>query len=138
MRVLLLLSALLILQQAVASNGNADKVITVRIEESGIILVGRDTVTTENLSRYIQERLFKSYLGTGKMHNRISFSKGSENIPALVTDIVIKEIKEGQQRALRQLCAEKYKKQYERLTSHQQWKLQKLYPVLFQTDYTTN
>jgi hypothetical protein len=138
MRVLLFLSTIVIFQQAIAGNGLADKVIAVRIEESGIILVGRDTVTTENLSRYIQERLFKSYLGTGRMHNRISFSKSSENIPALVTDIVVKEIKEGQQRALRQLCAEKYKKQYEKLSNHQQEKLQKLYPVLFQTDYTTN
>jgi hypothetical protein len=60
MRVLLLLSAMLIFQEAIASNGNADKVIAVRVEESGIILVGKDTVNTENLSRYIQERLFKS------------------------------------------------------------------------------
>jgi hypothetical protein len=66
------------------------------------------------------------------MHNRISFSKGSENIPDLVTEIVLKEIREGQQRALRQLCAEKYKKQYDNLSKHQQEKLKKLYPVLFQ------
>ncbi len=133
MRMLLLLCGLLFFQHAFAGNG--EKIIYVTIDESGIIRVGRDTVDTEHLAKYIQERLFKSYLGTGKMYDRINFKKENEQVADTVAAIVIKEIKEGQQRALRQICTEKYKKLFEELDSGRQRKIKKQFPVLFQTDY---
>jgi hypothetical protein len=133
MRILVLLCCILFFHHAFAGNG--EKVIYVTINESGIIKVGRDTVDTEHLAKYIQERLFKSYLGTGKMYDRINFKKENEQVTDTVAAIVIKEIKEGQQRALRQICTEKYKKLFGELDKARQKKIKKQFPVLFQTGY---
>lgn len=113
----------------------ADKILLVEVDEIGIITVNRDTVGSDLLSRYIQERLFKSYMGTGRMHSKIKFSKTNDNVPEIVIQVVLKEIKEGQRRALTELCLLKYKNRYENIEQKKQDKLKKLFPVLFQTDY---
>jgi hypothetical protein len=112
-----------------------EKVILVIVDESGTIAVGRDTISSDDLAKYIQERLFKSYMGTGKMYDKILFSRASNNVPEEVTEVVLNEIKEGQRRALRELCTQKYKILFENITKKQQAKLKKQFPVLFQTDF---
>ena len=113
----------------------ADKVILVIVDESGIISIGRDTVSSDELARYIQTRLFKSYMGTGSMYDKILFARANDKVPELVAEVILHEIKEGQQRALTELCLQKYENRYENISSRQQAKIKKQFPVLFQTRF---
>jgi hypothetical protein len=113
-----------------------EKILLIKVDKTGQIAVGRDTVSSGDLAPYVQERLFKSYLGTGKMHDRIKIEKTDADVPDMVTEVVLKEIQEGQRRALTELCLQKHKKLFADLTTKQQEKLKKQYPVLFQTDFT--
>lgn len=134
MRFVFLLLSLLLLQRADAKT-SGDKVLIVILDNTGIVKIGRDTVALDNIAKFVQERLFKSFLGTGKMHDRILFAKEKGMEDEAMVEMVMKEIKEGQVRALRQVCTEKYKKLFERLDNGQQNKVRKQFPVLFQTDY---
>lgn len=133
MRTLLLSVLLVLATQAKATNRlQGEKILQVTITESGIITVGRDTVDSENLARYIQERLFKSYLGTGRMYDRIILSQQTESTPDMVTDVVIREIRQGQQRALTQVSLQKYRNTFDKLDDKKKSKLKKMFPILFQ------
>jgi hypothetical protein len=112
----------------------ADKIITVKVNSSGMITVGRDTIGSDDLALYIRERLFKSYTGTGKMYDGIRFVIEG-NPQAAVTEVVLKEIANGQKKALIELCIEKYKRVFEDISTRQQGKIRKNFPVLFQTNY---
>lgn len=113
----------------------AEKVLLIRVDEIGLIMVGRDTVGSDQLARYIQERLFKSYMGTGQMHDRIKLEKADAEAPQPVMEVVMNEIKEGQEKALRELCLQKFRKTFEMIDKKKQDKLKKQFPVLFQTSY---
>lgn len=112
-----------------------EKILLVQVNEIGIITVNRDTVGSDLLARYIQERLFKSYLGTGKMHSRIKLQKTDGNVPDMVTEVIIKEIKDGQQRALTEVSLQKHNRSFGSLDKRKQDKLKKLFPVLFQESF---
>lgn len=137
MRLLLLFFTILSIDMPLHASTRlpAEKTLLVSVDESGTIRVGRDTVSSDDLARYIQERLFKSYTGTGNMHDKIKFSVASDNVPGIVVDVVLKEIQEGQRRALTELCLEKYSDHFEKIDKRKQDKLRKQFPVLFQTDY---
>ncbi len=109
-----------------------EKVLLIQVESSGLIRVGRDTIGSDNLARYVQERLFKSYMGTGEMHDRIRLEKADASVPGPVIDVVIAEIRSGQERALRELCTQKYNRSVASLDPKKQDKLRKKFPVLFQ------
>lgn len=113
-----------------------EKSLQINVDEIGIISVGRDTVSSDELARYIQERLFKSYMGTGKMYSKIKLIKTDGNVPEMVMEVVLNEIKTGQQRALKELCLQKHKDFFENISERQQAKLKKQFPVLFQTNYS--
>lgn len=117
-----------------AANPLADKIIIVNVNTAGIISVGRDTISSDDLALYIRERLFKSYTGTGKMYDGIKLVKDGEP-ENVVFEIVRKEITNGQKKALNELCLEKYKRLFEDISSRQQQKIKKNFPVLFQTTY---
>ena len=121
-------------KKANASTPLANKIITVKVNTAGIISVGRDTISSDDLALYIRERLFKSYTGTGKMYDGIKLIKDGEP-ESIVFEIVRKEIVNGQKKALNELCLEKYKRLFEDISSRQQDKLKKNFPVLFQTTY---
>jgi hypothetical protein len=125
---------LLTINSSAISNPSAQKVITIKVNQSGIISAGRDTISSDDLANYIRERLFKSYTGTGKMYDAIKLIKDGEP-QAIVFEVILKEIVNGQKKALTELCLEKYKKLFENISSRQQAKLKKNFPVLFQTTY---
>lgn len=112
-----------------------EKILHIKVNESGAISVGRDTLLADDLARYIQHRLFKSYTGTGEMQNKIKLERTSNDVPDIVIDVLVKEIQEGQRRALTELCLLKYKKLFDNIEQRKQDKLKKQFPVLFQTDY---
>ncbi len=112
-----------------------EKILHIKVDEAGTISVGRDTLLADDLAQYVQKRLFKSYTGTGEMHSKIKLEPTSNNVPDTVVDVVIKEIQEGQRRALTELCLLRYKKLFSDIEQRKQDKLKKQFPVLFQTDY---
>ena len=130
--VVLAISLLCAIPRVYAANTPAEKILQVSVTETGLIYVGRDTVSADNLARYIQDRQFKSYLGTGQMQGEIRFAPTAA-VPETVIDVVKHEIEEGQQRALTELCLARYKRKFESLDNRQQAKLRRQFPVLFQT-----
>ena len=112
-----------------------EKIIEIRLDENGSINVGRDIVGSDDLAFYLAERLFKSYLGTGQMQDKIILSTAGNNVPDMVLQVIINEIKAGQKKALTKLCLEKYKVFFENIDVKKKEKLKKQFPVLFQTDY---
>jgi hypothetical protein len=134
MRFVLLIIAIISSTTAQAGNTGSEKILTVSIDEFGIIKVGRDTVSSEFLSRYIQERLFKSYIGTGHMYDKIRVEK-MEQVADVVVETITKEIKDGQQKALTQLCVHRFRKKFEDLDTRKKDKLKKQFPVLFQENF---
>lgn len=136
MRALLLLLAIMPSLNVSASNKlPAEKILQVTVNEMGTVTVGRDTVNADDLAKYIQERLFKSYMGTGQMHSKIKFVKANDNVPDMVTEVILKEIQNGQQRALTELCLQKYKNFFDKIEKRKQDKLKKQFPVLFQSNF---
>ena len=112
-----------------------EKILLVTVDETGNIKVNQDPVGSDDLANYIQERLFKSYTGTGKMHSNIKLMKLSNKVPDMVTQVVTNEIKDGQKKALVQVCLLRYNKLFDSLDKKKQEKMLKLFPVLFQTDF---
>lgn len=129
---LLLMLGVITLQQANTTTAGNKPGLEVKVHESGTITVGRDTIGSDELARYIQVRLFKSYMGTGQMPVGIFVTKLSNNVPAVVMEVVIKEVQEGQRRALTEVCLDKYKRLYESIDKKKKSRLQKQFPVLFQ------
>lgn len=137
MRLISILFAFFLCQVANAKGPlPGEKILLVRVDEAGNIKVGRDTVGSDQLARYIQERLFKSYMGTGKMYDRIKFEKEDAAVPEAVTDVVLTEIKNGQSKALQELCLQKFNKTFETIEKKKQARLKKQFPVLFQTSFS--
>ncbi len=116
-------------------NYPGNKILLVTVTETGIVTVNRDTVDADHLAPYIQERLFKSYLGTGQMHDAITLKPAGGNVPEMVITVIIKEIKEGQKKALTEVSLQKYRKTFDGLDKRKQDRLKKLFPVLFQSDF---
>jgi hypothetical protein len=137
MRMTLFLLIAVVQVQLVLATGNFSKPgLEVKVHETGTITVGRDTINSDELARYIQTRLFKSYLGTGQMPVGIFVTKVNENVPQVVIDVVVKEVQEAQRRALTEVCLDKYKRLYPDIDKKKQNRLKKQFPVLFQTTYS--
>jgi hypothetical protein len=110
------------------------KIITVTIDDKGHVFIGKDTLTSMELPDEIQNRLWKSYLGTDKMYDAIHLDFKGE-VPMNTKDNIKKAIHEGQKKALTDLCLQKHKKLFDDLNGNQQRKIRKQFPVLFQKDY---
>ena len=112
-----------------------EKILHLKINEKGTVSFGRDSVYKENLAGYIQERLFNSYISTGKMYSSIKLEKSTIDVPDSVLLLAAREIQEGQKRALKDFCLDKYKKLYENIDPKDKEKIQKKFPVLFLKEY---
>ena len=110
------------------------KSITVTVDQKGWIFIGKDTLTTDQLAEELQKRLWKSYLGTGKMYHAIHLEHAGE-VLADIEKNVKKAINEGQQKALTDICLQLHKKLFEDLSHRQQRKIRNQFPVLFQQNY---
>ncbi len=107
------------------------KILAVSVDKNGQIYMGRDTLSLDRLPYEVQERLFKSYLGTGKMYDQIQFQRMGDVLPTIIHSTT-EAIKDGQQKALREYCVSKYSCPFDKLKANQQVKVRKQYPVLFQ------
>lgn len=112
-----------------------EKVLLIRADGNGSVFIGRDSLDHEGVARYVQERLFKSYLGTGKMHDKIRIQWLDPDVTDAVKESVINSIKSGQKKALTELCLQKFEKLYDSIDAKKQEKLKKQFPVLFQENF---
>ena len=110
------------------------KIITISVNEKGWVMIGRDTLTIDQIPDELQKRLWKSYLGTGKMYDAIHL-EFIDQPPAVIQKSAREAIKEAQRKALIDISLQKHEKKFEDLSSRQQQKIKKHFPVLFQTSY---
>jgi hypothetical protein len=116
--------------------GERSRIIKLKVDGSGLISDGLVTISSDDLANYISERLFKSYMGTGKMYDRILVEKVNGEPEPEILQILLKEITSGQKKALTDLCLHRYSKPFETLKGKQQAKIRRQFPVLFQHDFT--
>lgn len=101
---------------------------------SGSVIIGKDTLSSEALAKELQNRLWKSYLGTGKMQNSIQLTFSGEVLMG-TRGAVMDAILEGQQLALKDVCLDRHKTLFENLNESQKTRIKKMFPILFQTSY---
>ena len=109
-----------------------EKILEFSINGAGKIISMGDTLAADKIVHYVQERLFKSWIG-GKMYSRIRVINSASD--EITKDLLIKEIQEGQRQALIAVCLESFRRRYENLDPKKQEKLRLNYPALFQTEY---
>lgn len=110
------------------------KIITVIVDAQNGMFIGRDTVETETIPAILSERLWKSYLGTGKMYDAIKVTIRGEVLMG-TRGAVYDAIQQAQQLALKKICLQKYKHLYEELSAAQQRKVRSGFKVLFQQTF---
>ena len=113
---------------------NPKKIIVVSANEKGWVMIGKDTLTIDQLTDELQKRLWKSYLGTGEMFDAIRLEFSGQP-PAVIQKSVKDAIKEAQRKALIDISVQKHERRFEDISSRQQKKIKKQFPVLFQTSY---
>ncbi len=111
-----------------------EKIITIKLLPAGTAVIGRDTLDFDAMSKELQQRLFRSYMGTGKMYDAIKLEFAGE-VMTETRDAAKVAIQKAQQNTLKELCLEKHKKFFEDINSRQQEKIRKQFPVLFQTNF---
>lgn len=110
------------------------KIISITVNEKGQAFIGRDTLAPEQLTAELQKRLWKSYTGTGEMYGAIHLQFSGEVLMG-VRGASMDAIKQAQKNALTDICLEKHKKLFDALSSGQQKRIEKQFPVLFQVNY---
>ena len=108
-----------------------EKIITITVNQYSQVFIGRDTLTISDLSKELENRLWRNYLGTGKTYDRIklNFTKDVSQPTRLAT---VAAIKSAQKNVLKEISLEKHKKLFEDLAPDKQEKMRKQFPVLFQ------
>ncbi|HEX2628748.1 MAG TPA: hypothetical protein VHM26_07050 [Chitinophagaceae bacterium] len=87
---------------------------------------------SESLSKELQQRLWRSFMGNGKMPDSIDL-RFDEAVTPGVKASILKSIREAQEKTLNLLCLHKYKKSAADITMKQKGRLKKQYSVLFQS-----
>jgi hypothetical protein len=106
-------------------------VITITLNPNGMVYMGPDTISTDQLAEKLQERLWRRYLGNDRMYDEIQVVLNGEVLMG-VKGAALDAIQLAQKNALRDICLQKFKKLYENIDPAQQRKLQRQFPVLFQ------
>jgi len=109
--------------------------IVVTVDAKGKAMIGKDSFDMEGLSHELQQRFWKSYLGTGKMQQAVKLEFIGK-VPSTFRNDAVAAIKKGQQDALVDLCLQLHKKRFEDLSARQQEKIKTKYPILFQQNFT--
>ena len=111
-----------------------ENIIVVTVDAKGKAMIGKDSFDMEGLSHELQQRFWKSYLGTGKMQDRVKLEYIG-NVPSTFRNDANAAIKKAQQDALIDLCLQLHKKKFEDLSAKQQQKIKTKYPILFQQNF---
>ena len=114
---------------------STEKIITIAVSAKGDVTINNVAIEADVVTKELQQRLWRSYMVSGKMADRISIQWNEANSNALKKSIS-DAVKEAQAKTLTMLCLHKYKKKFEDIGSRKQGRLQKQYPALFQQTYT--
>lgn len=124
--------ALLLLTTLAWKSPPASRIIHINVTaKEEVSIDGVQIDVSETLSKELQQRLWRSFMGNGKMPERIElqFEEGTTNG---IKNSIHKSIKEAQEKTLNMLCLHKYKKTATDIRGKQRSRLQKQFPVLFQ------
>lgn len=134
-RVLLLLIVTSIINVlAIAGDILIQKTVTIHVNEKGQVTIDRVTMYTDDLAKEVQQRLWRSYMSTGKMVSAINLTF-DEAVSGETRNEVLFSIKTAQEKTLTVLSLHKHKKRFENISSSKQEKIRKQFPVLFQREY---
>jgi hypothetical protein len=110
------------------------EIILISVHSDNTAVIGKDTFDMEGLTHELQQRFWKSYLGTGKIP--IELKVHYNNSPTATEQKTVTDaIKKAQQNALIELCLQLHKKIFAELSERQQDKIKRQYPVLFQQKF---
>ncbi|HEX7906424.1 MAG TPA: hypothetical protein VF487_21265 [Chitinophagaceae bacterium] len=109
------------------------KTLVIIVDAKGQVSIDRIKIETDDLPRELQQRLWRSFVGNGKMPQVIKVQFENE-LPPESTKAILEAVKQGQQRTLNILSLHKYKNKFENITTRKQDKIKKQFPVLFQED----
>lgn len=129
-----LLIAILFLSLSAASHSNPPaRILHIHVApKEEVTIDGVKIDISESLSKELQQRLWRSFMGNGKMPDRIDL-QFEETVTPAVKASILKSIKEAQEKTLNLLCLHKYKKPAADIKGKQRSRLQKQFPVLFQS-----
>lgn len=115
------------------ANPFQQKTLIINVDVKGQVSIDRIKIETEDLPRELQQRLWRSFVGNGKMPQAIKLQFENE-LPPESTKTIFGAVKQGQQRTLNILSLHKYKNKFENINNRKQDKIKKQFPVLFQED----
>jgi len=72
----------------VEKKGIPPKILMIVVGADGKISMGRDTLLTTELAKEIKNRLWKSFLGTDRMHDVIKLEISGEASPTIRTAVI--------------------------------------------------
>ncbi len=117
------------------SRGNQlpfQKTVAIHVNEKGEVMIDQARYFTDDLAREVQQRLWRSYMTSGKMVQSIQLSFDAAVSEELKKEVLY-NIKMAQEKTLTVLSLHKHKKRFENISSNKQEKIRKQFPVLFQT-----
>ena len=121
------------------SRGNQlpfQKTVAIHVNEKGEVMIDQARYFTDDLAREVQQRLWRSYMTSGKMVQSIQLSFDAAVSEELKKEVLY-NIKMAQEKTLTVLSLHKHKKRFENISSNKQEKIRKQFPVLFQTIFFT-
>ena len=124
---------LLLLVPAIASHSKSPtRILHIHVApKEDVSIDGVKIDISESLSKELQQRLWRSFMGNGKMPDSIDLQFDDAVTPGVKASI-LKSIKEAQEKTLNLLCLHKYKRSATDIKGKQKSRLQKQFPVLFQ------
>jgi hypothetical protein len=131
----LLVLAFLIISIPRANQLPFQKTVAIHVNEKGEVMIDQAKYFTDDLAREVQQRLWRSYMTSGKMVQSIHLSFDVSVSEELKKEVLY-NIKTAQEKTLTVLSLHKHKKRFENISSNKQEKIRKQFPVLFQTDFS--
>jgi hypothetical protein len=131
----LLVLAFLIISIPRANQLPFQKTVAIHVNEKGEVMIDQAKYFTDDLAREVQQRLWRSYMTSGKMVQIILLSFDVSVSEELKKEVLY-NIKTAQEKTLTVLSLHKHKKRFENISSNKQEKIRKQFPVLFQTDFS--
>lgn len=131
LRVKLIVLALLFASFSSVNPVPFQKTVAIHVTEKGEVMIDQAKYFTEDLAREVQQRLWRSYMTSGKMVQSIHLSFDATVSEELKKEVLF-NIKTAQEKTLTVLSLHKHKKRFENISSSKQEKIRKQFPVLFQ------
>jgi hypothetical protein len=122
---------LLLLAGKTEPPSSVTETITIIVKASGNATVSGVSSSLDAIHTAIEKKLWKKYLATGKMQDRLKLQFIGEVLMG-VRGASMDELLLAQQDTLKKLCLKKYSQDYDQLTAARQSYIKRKFPILFQ------